>query len=134
MKNNNQKVKYYQSLQKSINSKLKEILKDSYDNPVIKARNTWQVTSEMIHIILGEEIHGQWFKKIKPIVMKDKNLIVQTESLFAAQWINTHYRELIDGLMKAQDKNLTCFFIGPKNWSNKPIGKNKDQRKTPLLK
>ena len=130
----NHKYKYYQSLQKSINSKLKEILKDSYDNPVIKARNTWLTTTEMIHIILGEEIHNQWFKKVKPIVMKDKNLIVQTETLFAAQWINTHYSELIDGLMKAQDKNLSCFFIGPKNWSNRPQAMSKDQLKIPLLK
>jgi len=130
----NHKYKYYQSLQKSINSKLKEILKESYDNPVIKARNTWQITTEMIHIILGEEIHNQWFKNIKPIVMKDRNLIVQTETLFAAQWINTHYQELIDGIMQAQDKNLSCFFIGPKNWSNKPSVNNSNQRKIPLLK
>lgn len=125
----NYKFKYYQSLQKNINSKLKEILKDSYDNPVIKARNTWHITSEMISIVLGKEIHAQWFKNIKPIVMKDNNLVVQTDSLFAAQWINTHYSELIDGLMKAQDKNLSCFFIGPKNWSNKTSNKKPNLKK-----
>jgi len=112
----NHKQRYYQSLQKSINSKLQEILKDSYDNPVIKARNTWQITSEMLQVILGPEVFEKWFKNIKPIVLKNKNLIVQTDSVFAAQWINTHYQELIDSIAKAQDKNLTCFFIGPKNW------------------
>lgn len=119
----NHKQRYYQSLQKSINSKLQDILKESYDNPVVKARNTWQITSEMIQVILGPEVFEKWFKNIKPIVLKNKNLIVQTDSVFAAQWINTHYQELIDSIAKAQDKNLTCFFIGPKTW-NKTNGKH----------
>lgn len=116
----NHKARYYQSLQKSINSKLQEILKDSVDNPVIKARNSWQITSEMLHVILGPEVHEKWFKNVKPLILKNKNLVVQTETTFAAQWINTYYQDLIDSIMQAQDKKLSCFFIGPKTWA-KPI-------------
>ena len=113
------KPTYNKTLKKSIETKLQALLKDSYDNPVIKARNTWSVASEMIEVILGPEVHKKWFKEIKPIVLKNKNLIVETETLLAAQWINTHYGELVNSLIKAQDPKLTCFFIGPKNWSNK---------------
>ncbi len=116
---NNSKDTYYKSLEKNLHTKLQDLLKESFDNPVIKARNTWSITSEMIQVILGQEVHTKWFANIKPLVLKNKNLIVQTESQFAAQWINTHYQELVNSLIKAQDKNLTCFFIGPKNWSNK---------------
>ena len=115
---NNPKA-YTRTVKKNLHSKLQDLLKESFDNPVIQARNTWSVTNEMIEVILGPEVHTKWFKAIKPIVLKNKNLIVQTESQFAAQWINTHYQELVNSLIKAQDPGLTCFFIGPKNWSNK---------------
>jgi hypothetical protein len=113
------KSPYNKALKKNIQSKLESLLKDSYDNPVIKARNTWSVTSEMIEVILGPEVYVKWFKEINPIVLKNKNLIVETETQLAAQWINTHYGELVNSLIKAQDPKLTCFFIGPKNWSKK---------------
>jgi hypothetical protein len=118
MKSNTTRA-YSKNLKKNLHSKLQDLLKDSYDNPVIKARNTWSVTSEMVLAMLGTEVHTQWFANIKPIVLKNKNLIVQTESQFAAQWINTHYQELVNSIITAQDAKLTCFFIGPANWSNK---------------
>lgn len=110
-----QKDKYLQSLQKNIAAKLKEVLQDSYDNPVVKARNSWNVASEMLYVILGEEIHEQWFKQVNPLVLKNNILILQTHSIFAAQWINTHYQELVESLLKTQDPNLSCFFIAPRN-------------------
>lgn len=114
LKNKVRKDKYYQTLQKSISQKLREVLQDSYDNPVVKARNTWNITSEMLLAILGQQIHSQWFKNVHPLVLKNNILILQTDSNFAAQWINTHYQELVEGLLKTQDHNLSCFFIAPK--------------------
>ena len=111
--------KYYRNLEKNLHNKLQELLKDSYDNPVVQAKNTWSVTSEMILVILGPEVHKKWFSNMKPLVLKNKNLIIQTESQFAAGWVSTHYQELIDSLIKTQDSKLSCFFIGPKNWSSK---------------
>lgn len=109
------KEKYLQSLQKNIASKLKEVLQDSYDNPVVKARNSWNIASEMLLAILGPEVHEQWFKQVRPLVLKNNILILQTHSNFAAQWINTHYQELVESLLKTQDPNLSCFFIAPRN-------------------
>jgi hypothetical protein len=110
-----QKDKYLQALQKNIADKLKEVLNESFDNPVVKARNTWSITSEMLLTILGKEIHAQWFRNVNPLVLKNNILILQTDSNFAAQWINTQYQELVEGLLKTQDPNLSCFFIAPKN-------------------
>lgn len=115
LKNKQRKDKYFQTLQKSIAEKLKEVLQDSYDNPVVKARNSWNIASEMLLAILGKEIHDQWFKKVHPLVLKNNILILQTDSNFAAQWINTHYQELVESLLKTQDASLSCFFIAPRN-------------------
>ena len=109
------KDKYLDTLQKNISTKLKEVFQVSYDNPVVKARNSWNLTSEMLLAILGPEIHEQWFKRVHPLVLKNNILILQTESNFAAQWINTQYQELVESLLKVQDPNLSCFFIAPRN-------------------
>lgn len=113
-----QKDKYLLNLQKNISAKLKEVLQDSFDNPVVKARNSWYVASEMLSLILGKEVHDQWFKPVRPLVMKNNILILQTHSNFAAQWINTHYQELVESLLITQDPNLSCFFIAPRNQVN----------------
>lgn len=102
-------------LRRSIHHRLKEILNTEKDNPVLKARQAWGIVSEQIHFILGDEVHKQWFAGSKPLVLKNKILIIQTESTFAAQWITTHYQELVETLLKAQDRNLSCFFIAPKD-------------------
>tara|TARA_Y100000385_G_scaffold280770_1_gene332442 strand:+ start:305 stop:658 length:354 start_codon:yes stop_codon:yes gene_type:complete len=109
------KDKYLQTLQKNIAEKLKEVLQDSFDNPVVKARNSWNLTSEMLFVILGHEVHEQWFAQVNPLVLKNNVLILQTHSNFAAQWINTHYQELVESLLITQDPNLSCFFIAPRN-------------------
>ena len=100
-------------LKRSLNQKLKDILNNSQDNPVLKAKTSWSILSEQLNFILGEDVHRQWFQDVQPIVLKDKTLILQTHTQFAAQWINTHYQELVETLIHAQDQDLSCFFIGP---------------------
>ena len=99
--------------------KLKEELKSTFsrtiDNPVIKAHQSWELLSEQLLAVLGEEVHTQWFKNAKPLVLKNNILLVQARTQFSAQWINTHYQELIDTLALVQDSKLTCFFIAPKS-------------------
>lgn len=102
-------------LKRNIHHRLKELLNEEKDNPVLKARQTWSVVSEQLRFVLGEEVHKQWFQNSAPLVLNNKILIIQTESVFAAQWITTHYQELVETLLKAQDRNLSCFFISPKN-------------------
>lgn len=123
IRNKNKKYKYFQTLQKSIAQRLKEVLDEPFDNPVVKARNCWSTTSEMLLAMLGKEIHNQWFKNINPLVLKNNILILQTDSNFAAQWINTHYQELVESLLKVQDQNLSCFFIAPRNVHQEPFRK-----------
>lgn len=100
-------------LKKELNKKIKRTFDQTIDNPVLKAYKTWAIISEQLLPILGEEVHTQWFKSVQPLVMKNNNLIVATKTQFAAQWINTHYQELVDALILAQDAKYSCFFIAP---------------------
>lgn len=112
-------TKTERQLRRSLNQKLKEILNNSKDNPLLKAKTSWAILSEQLNFILGDDVHRQWFQEIQPIVLKDNTLILQTQTQFAAQWINTHYQELVETLIHAQDQNLSCFFIGPTPTSQK---------------
>lgn len=100
-------------LKKELNKRIKQTFNDTIDNPVLKAHKTWGIVSEQLLAILGEEVHSQWFKNVQPLVMKNNILIVATKTQFAAQWINTHYQELVDALILAQDPKFSCFFIAP---------------------
>ena len=97
-----------------IQNKFKNTLEETADNPVLKAFITWRILSEQLRAILGGEVHNQWFNKVQPLVLKDNVLLLQTETRFAAQWINTHYQELVDTIILSHDKKYSCFFIAPK--------------------
>ena len=80
-------------------------------NPVVRAHNIWRIVSDQVEDILGKEIHEQWFKKIVPLVISDKCLILLASSEFSCAWINKNYKELIDLLIAFQDKTLSSFII-----------------------
>ena len=103
-----------EKLKINIHRKLKSTFSKTIDNPVVKAFDTWEIISEQLSFVLGPEVHNQWFKDVKPLLLKNNILLLQTETQFAAQWINTHYQQLVEVLLAAQDKKLSCFFIAPK--------------------
>lgn len=80
-------------------------------HPVVKASYIWSILSDQLCDILGPEIHHQWFKQVKPLVISDNVLILEVQNHFSAQWIHTHYHELVDVLLSVMDKRLSSFFI-----------------------
>jgi hypothetical protein len=80
-------------------------------HPVVKASYLWSILSEQLCDVLGPEIHHQWFKQAKPLVISHDVLIIEVPNHFSAQWIHTHYHELVDILLSVMDKRLTSFFI-----------------------
>jgi len=80
-------------------------------HPVVKASYVWSILDEQLCDILGPEVHHQWFKQVKPLVISHNVLILEVPNHFSAQWIHTHYHELVDVLLSVMDKKLTSFFI-----------------------
>ncbi len=80
-------------------------------HPVVKASYIWNILSDQLCDVLGAHVHHQWFKEVKPLVISHNVLILEVPSHFTAQWIHTHYHELIDILLSAIDKNLSSFFV-----------------------
>ncbi len=93
-------------------------------HPVVKASYTWSIISDQLQDMLGPEIHHQWFKQAKPVVISDNVLILEVTNHFFAQWIHTHYHELIDLLIKVIDKNLSSFFVSRFDMRQTIIGTN----------
>lgn len=80
-------------------------------HPVVKASYIWSVLSDQLSDVLGPEIHHQWFKQAKPLVISHNVLILEVPNHFNAQWIHTHYHELVDALLSAMDQRLSSFFV-----------------------
>ena len=80
-------------------------------HPVVKASYIWSVLSEQLGDILGPEVHHQWFKQVKPLVISHNVLILEVPNHFSSQWIHTHYHELVDVLLSVMDKRLSSYFI-----------------------
>ena len=58
-------------------------------HPVVKASYLWSILSDQLTDVLGPEIHHQWFKNVKPLVISDNVLIREVHNHFTAQWIIT---------------------------------------------
>lgn len=80
-------------------------------HPVVKASYIWSILEEQLCDVLGPEVHHQWFKHVKPLVISHNVLILEVPNHFSAQWIHTHYHELVDVLLSVMDKKLTSFFV-----------------------
>ncbi len=93
----------------------------SLAHPVVKAYYFWSILSEQLCDILGPEIHHQWFKSVRPLVISHNVLIIEVPNHFSAQWIHTHYHELVDVLLSVMDKKLTSFFISQSERLTAPV-------------
>lgn len=80
-------------------------------HPVVKASYVWSILSEQLLDVLGPAVHHQWFKQVRPMVISHDVLILEVPNHFSAQWIHTHYHELVDVLLSVMDKKLTSFFV-----------------------
>lgn len=100
-----------------ITPRLKLFKKES--SPFLRASSSWRIVSEQLSAILGPEIHRQWFSNIRPIVISNNILILQTTGKNSSHWINTHYQNLVDLLLSFQDKELNSFFINSSDWENR---------------
>ena len=83
----------------------------SLAHPVVKASYIWSIISDQICDVLGPEIHYRWFKWAKPVVISHNVLIMEVPNHFTAQWIHTHYHELVDIFLSVLDRKLSSFFI-----------------------
>lgn len=83
--------------------------------PVVKASYLWAVVSEQLLDILGPEVHHQWFKAVRPVVLTDGTLVLETSTHFSAQWIHSHYQELVDVLLSVHDRQASALFMSKKD-------------------
>ncbi len=88
--------------------------------PVVKASYLWAVVSEQLLEVLGPEVHYQWFKNIRPVVLTDGTLVLETPTHLTAQWIHCHYQELVDVLLSVHDRQVSALFMSKRDRSMSP--------------
>ncbi|MGE3609860.1 MAG: DnaA N-terminal domain-containing protein [Bacteriovoracaceae bacterium] len=103
-------------------------------HPVVKASYIWSIVSEQLCDILGPEVHHQWFKEVKPLVISHKVLLLEVPNHFCAQWIHTHYHELVDVLLSVMDKKLSSFFISQSERHQAPVFNRNSESSTSEIK
>jgi len=100
-------------------------------HPVVKASYVWSILSEQLFDVLGPEVHHQFFKQVKPLVISHNVLILEVPNHFSAQWIHTHYHELVDVLLSVMDKKLSSYFISQSERVTSPKFGNKTISESP---
>lgn len=88
--------------------------------PVVKASYLWAVVSDQLCEVLGPEVHYQWFKNVRPVVLTDGTLVLETPTHLAAQWIHCHYQELVDVLLSVHDRQASALFMAKRDRSTTP--------------
>jgi chromosomal replication initiation ATPase DnaA len=80
-------------------------------HPVVKASYLWSILSDQLFDALGSQVHHQFFKDVRPMVILNNVLILEVPNHFSAQWIHSHYHELVDVLLSVMDKKLSSYFV-----------------------
>ena len=114
--NNKLKTRWGDTKKNFTGSALKDV------NPVVKDSYIWAIVCYQLKELLGTEVHGQWFKPLRPLVLSDNVLVLEATNHFAAQWVHHHYQELIDTLLCVHDKNLSCFVLCQSDLTNSVQG------------
>ena len=95
-----------------------EALKNAH--PVVKASYLWGIISVQLLDVLGPEVHHQWFASVRPVVITDGTLVLETTNHFAAQWIHRNYQELVDVLLSVHDRHLSALFLSNSDRATRP--------------
>jgi hypothetical protein len=113
------KLKNFNSelLRRRLNVNINTLLNTSAVNPMVRSHSVWALMSEQIYDVLGSEIHRQWFKSIKPMIISENHLILETPNNLSARWIKKNYLNLMQTLIRAQDSNLNISLVSPEDKS-----------------
>lgn len=104
-----------ENMRRRLSVNLNTLLHSSAVNPMVRSHSVWALMSEQIYDVLGSEIHHQWFKSIKPMIISENHLILETPNSKSSRWIKKNYLHLMQTLIKAQDSNLKISLVSPED-------------------
>ena len=96
---------------RSLRKSFSELLEKKETNPLAQASCIWSIVSDQLEILLGQEVFDQWFKPITPLVISDDTIFLKTKNEFSSYWIELHYKNLVDTLLKCQEENIFASFL-----------------------
>lgn len=96
---------------KNLKKSFSELLEKKETSPLAQASCIWSIVSDQLEILLGQEVFDQWFKPITPLVVSDNTIFLKTKNEFSSYWIELHYKNLVDTLLKCQEEDIFASFL-----------------------
>ncbi|MFH1852108.1 MAG: chromosomal replication initiator protein DnaA [Candidatus Neomarinimicrobiota bacterium] len=78
---------------------MREICGKTVDNQTITHENIWNDIKQFLRQTLPGHAFSTWFAPIVPIALTDDELILEVPNQFFFEWIDSHYKSLIDQAM-----------------------------------
>lgn len=75
------------------------------DNLKLNYENIWSEVKDSLALELPAHAYSTWLEPISPIGINDKELVLEVPNQFFFEWIESHYRKIIDSKVKERLKD-----------------------------
>ena len=103
---------------------------------MLSYKTLWNKLKKEIKESTNERMFNTWIEPIKPIALNRNNLILELPNQFFYEWIETHYKNQFEKIIKEKTKeeiNIQ-FTIGVENVSNKVEKRTEHKKEAPAQK
>ena len=103
---------------------------------MLSYKTLWNKLKKEIKESTNERMFNTWIEPIKPIALNRNNLILELPNQFFYEWIETHYKNQFEKIIKEKTKeeiNIQ-FTVGVENVSNKVEKRTEHKKEAPAQK
>ena len=103
---------------------------------MLSYKTLWNKLKKEIKESTNERMFNTWIEPIKPIALNRNNLILELPNQFFYEWIETHYKNQFEKIIKEKTKeeiNIK-FTVGVENVSNKVEKRTEHKKEAPAQK
>ena len=103
---------------------------------MLSYKTLWNKLKKEIKETTSERMFSTWIEPVRPIALNGKNLVLELPSQFFYEWIETHYKNQFEKIIKEKLKEeiKIQFTIGIENASNKAEKITKYKKELPTQK
>ena len=103
---------------------------------MLSYKTLWNKLKKEINETTSERMFSTWIEPVRPIALNGKNLVLELPSQFFYEWIETHYKNQFEKIIKEKLKKeiKIQFTIGIENASNKAEKITKYKKEPPTQK
>ena len=103
---------------------------------MLSYKTLWNKLKKEINETTSERMFSTWIEPVRPIALNGKNLVLELPSQFFYEWIETHYKNQFEKIIKEKLKEeiKIQFTIGVESSSNKAEKTTQHKKEAPTQK